>query len=315
MAKFCKWIANSKIYAANHPLASGLVVDHTWCHPFLIPDTYRDLVKSNVKAIIVGQSHGHQWSHYGMDEIVADYPTFTRYQHYGLPLEATSALDMCVTFGASSWDHVFPHQYWAGSAESIIDWDLETNTEHPIMGYLDDNTDINVCMHVWCSTLRSSTSAYVEGYLRAMEALEAAYPNVTFIYMTGHAQFRTDDTTVAYTDADGLRQHKNNAIIRNYCIAHHKILIDSADMDIYCPYLDGVIDPDNYTWVKENDRSTTTTYNGVEITESFSPVHLAGWGPYDGSPSYAHTSLIHCQMKSQALWKLFATLQGWRGMV
>ncbi len=290
------------------------LVDHTWCtSPALIPDTYRDLVKANVKAILVGQSHGHQFSHYGMDDIQTKHPTFTRHQHYGLPLDATSALDLCVTFGASAWDHVFPNQYWCGASESAIDWYLATYPEYIIAGHIEDNPDINVAMHTWCYQLRSSTSAFIVGYLYAMNKMEADYPEVTFLYQTAHAQFRTDDTTSGFSDTDGFRVHKNNELIRDYCFKNDRVLIDSADMDIYAPYTSGLVtDLDSNTWIKESDRTASgaITWDGISYNPAtFPTIHLAAWGPYDGI--YAHTTRTHNEAKARAIWNLFAVLQGW----
>lgn len=285
------------------------LVDHTWCYPFDISDTYRDLVKTNTKAVVVGQSHGHQFNHYGMDEIESEDSNFSYAYDDEFPISSSNDLNMVIAFDGEGRSHVYPHQYWCGASEMNVDWYLETYEEYIIAGHLDDNTDINVCMHVWCQQVRGSTSDYIEGYLYAMEQMETNYPDVTFLYMTGHAQFRADDEDCPYTDEDGFRMYKNSELVRDFCFANDKILVDTADMDIYCPY-DGGVDLAN-DWVKEDDRTLSSgTWNGDDYSGSTWPVvHLAGWGGYNGT--YAHTTLLHCQLKSQALWKIFAVLQGW----
>lgn len=50
-------------------------------------------------------------------------------------------------------------------------------------------------------------------YLSAMETLESAYPNVLFVYMTGHLDG---------TGPDGNLYRSNNQI-RDYCVAHDKV--------------------------------------------------------------------------------------------
>ena len=73
--------------------------------------------------------------------------------------------------------------------------------------YLDANLDVNVFMGsvVWSSKQR--TEENINTYLSLMTGLEDDYPNVTFVYMTGH------------TDGSGLmgNLHIRNEQIRTYC--------------------------------------------------------------------------------------------------
>ncbi len=54
-----------------------------------------------------------------------------------------------------------------------------------------------------------------------MTALEAAYPNITFVYMTGNAQSESSN-----------RYDRNNQI-RQYCVENNKVLFDFADLDCW----------------------------------------------------------------------------------
>ena len=59
-------------------------------------------------------------------------------------------------------------------------WAVETEK------YLRKNKDINVVMWSWCGQLSKGDDEFVQTYLEQMQALEDEFPNVIFIYMTGH---------------------------------------------------------------------------------------------------------------------------------
>ena len=62
------------------------------------------------------------------------------------------------------------------------DWAQKTRN------YLDNpaNSDVNVVMWSWCGQVSSASSATVTSYLDQMNQLESDYPDVKFVYMTGH---------------------------------------------------------------------------------------------------------------------------------
>ncbi|MHA1331663.1 MAG: hypothetical protein ACTSR2_11350 [Candidatus Hodarchaeales archaeon] len=75
--------------------------------------------------------------------------------------------------------------------------------------YLDnpDHSDVNVVMWSWCGQVSTATEEDISTYLTIMTELESEYPNIKFVYMTGH------------TDGSGLEGnlHIRNEQIRNYC--------------------------------------------------------------------------------------------------
>ena len=93
--------------------------------------------------------------------------------------------------------------------------------------YLDDpaNADVNVVMWSWCGQVSSASEANITTYLTLMSGLEEDYPDVRFVYMTGH------------TDGSGLtgNLHVRNQQIRDYCAANDKILYDFEDIESYDP--------------------------------------------------------------------------------
>ena len=73
-------------------------------------------------------------------------------------------------------------------------------------------SDINIVMWSWCSDVSIADSTDIVNYLANISLLESEYPNVTFIYMTGH---------VDGTGPDGNLHIRNNQI-RDYVRANDK---------------------------------------------------------------------------------------------
>ncbi|NIT61857.1 MAG: hypothetical protein GWN00_38355, partial [Aliifodinibius sp.] len=117
--------------------------------------------------------------------------------------------------------------------------------------YLNNHPECNVAMFSWCGGVSLSTEADIYVYLAKMTELEQDYPEVTFIYMTGHL----DGGGV-----DGGLYIRNN-VIRTYCLDNNKVLFDFADIESYDP--DGNFYPDDndacnwcYDWCASHDCPT-----------------------------------------------------------
>lgn len=69
-----------------------------------------------------------------------------------------------------------------------LTWATNTRT------YLDDasNSDVNVVVWSWCGGVSDNTTTGIQAYLDEMNTLEQEYPNVKFVYMTGHADIWED---------------------------------------------------------------------------------------------------------------------------
>jgi hypothetical protein len=88
------------------------------------------------------------------------------------------------------------------------------------------NAAVNVIMWSWCGQV---SGRYADGtlflaYLNPMKQLERDYPNVTFVYMTGHVDHWDDANNKAA-----------NQIIRDYCEANNKVLYDFSDIESHDP--------------------------------------------------------------------------------
>ena len=79
-------------------------------------------------------------------------------------------------------------------------------------------------MWSWCGQV-DGTEAEINTYLTLMNQLEQDFPNVKFVYMTGH---------LIGTGASGNVNQRNEQI-RNYARNHNKILFDFADIESYDP--------------------------------------------------------------------------------
>ncbi len=151
-------------------------------------------------------------------------------------------------------------------------------------GALALNNNLNVVMWSWCAGVEDNTETGINIYLNAMNQLESDYPNVTFVYMTGHL--------------DGTGPSGNlyirNQQIRDYCTTNNKILFDFADIESFDP------DGNNYP----NDNYDCTWCND--------------WCQTNNCPSCTgvdcpHSHCFNCYLKGKAFWWMMARVAGWSG--
>jgi len=157
--------------------------------------------------------------------------------------------------------------------------------------YLNAHSDVNVIMWSWCGQADGSEED-IETYLDLMSELEEDYPNVRFVYMTGH------------TNGRGLtgNLHLRNQQIRDYCEAHNKILFDFEDIESY--------DPDG-KYFGDKNVTDSCAYTGGNWAIEWQNSHTQGVDWYD-CPS-AHSEPLNANLKAYAAWWLFARLAGWDG--
>ncbi|UJG44074.1 MAG: hypothetical protein K9W46_02575 [Candidatus Heimdallarchaeum endolithica] len=158
-----------------------------------------------------------------------------------------------------------------------------------------NNKDVNVIMWSWCGQLSwMSEEELVNHYLTPMSILEQEFPDVTFVYMTGH------------TDGTGLEGnlHQRNEQIREFCKENNKVLYDFADIESY--------DPDGNYYGDKNVSDDCSWNNGTHSGNwaiEWQNTHEEGVDWYNcGS---AHSQPLNANLKAYSAWWLWATLAGW----
>ncbi|UCG86453.1 MAG: hypothetical protein JSW71_21565 [Gemmatimonadota bacterium] len=149
---------------------------------------------------------------------------------------------------------------WANTTRAFLD-------AHP--------GEYNVVMWSWCGGVSDNTEAGIDTYLNAMAQLEADYPDVIFVYMTGHL----DGT------GPGGNLYARNNQIRSFTEAHDKVLFDFADIESY--------DPGGNYYPDASD--------ACEWCAAWCAAHTC-----PGCGSCAHSHCFNCYLKGKAFWWMMA---------
>ncbi len=288
------FLANNTAKAANPNLA--VVIDHNCTDITAIPQSAIEQAKASLHIAYGHTSHGSQLIT-GMNGLI----TFANGGGKGLSLPTNIfAWNEGGTGGALHLDDYA----MAGDVGYYPQW---VDNTIAYLGPPDANTgrgsthpQTNVIIWSWCGQASSRTEqTMIDTYLAPMTQLEANYPGVVFVYMTGHL------------DGTGETGNLNlrNQQIRNYCIANSKVLYDFADIESYDP--DQLV---NYmqlacldTCYYDSDGNGSRDKNWALDWQGS---HTEGVDWYNCSP--AHTEALNGNQKAYAAWWLWAWLGGWR---
>lgn len=150
--------------------------------------------------------------------------------------------------------------------------------------------NINVVIWSWCGGVSGNSASDISAYLTAMDQLEQDFPQVRFIYMTGHL------------DGSGSsgNLHTRNEQIRTFARTYGKTLFDFADIETY--------DPDGTSHLADGS-------DACEWCSSWCSGHTCG--AYATSctndSDCAHSHCFNCYQKGKAFMWLLARLVGWEG--
>jgi hypothetical protein len=254
-----------------------ILVNHLSTRLASIPDLYLRKAKRELRIAYGHTSHGSQLVD-GMQGLAN-----TRGVTYAVnQTGADSALILFDTPFAGASDLGNP---------DLSSWAAATRT------YLDAHANINVIIWSWCGQVSSASAADIDTYLSLMSGLEKSYPNVHFIYMTGHL------------DGTGLagNLHLRNEQIRAYCRDNKKALYDFADIESYDPsgtYFGDKSPNDNCDY--DSDGNGSVDKNWATAWQIAHPGEWYGCGA-------AHTQPLNANQKAYAAWWLWARLVGWNG--
>ena len=274
----CAWALMSSVVLAQSPI----IIDHNCTDIGSVPMSWIEQAQANFRIWYGHTSHGSQLTS-GMSTLQALHPEYD----YN-----TTGAGGALTYVETSPDLGHPYEYDPGPPA----WVTAT------INHLEDpGNDTNIVMWSWCGGASDDWGPNgMQPYFDEMQALETAYPNVTFIYMTGHLDGSGTDGTL----------HQNNEEIRAFCNANNKILFDFENIERFDP--DGLVD---YLALWATDGCEYDT-NGDE-----NPWGDGNWATewctaHPGSElcascSCAHSEPLNCNQKGRAFWWMMARIAGW----
>ncbi|MDY0196519.1 MAG: T9SS type A sorting domain-containing protein [Tenuifilaceae bacterium] len=272
--------------------SQAFIINHNSTKILQIPEAAIETAKQNLHIAYGHTSHGSQLI-FGMNDLIA----FMNGNGYTNNLYAWNnggtdgALDLHDE--AMSGD-VGYYPDWVNNTRSYLgDPDPETGRG------TGENEDVNVIIWSWCGQVASqSESSMISNYLAPMTELEADYPGIKFVYMTGHL------------DGSGASGNLNlrNEQIRAYCNDNNKILYDFADIESYDP--DGETD---YMALMANDNCDYDSDDNGSLDKNWATEwqnsHAVDTDWYECYA--AHSQALNGNLKAYAAWWLWASIAGW----
>jgi len=272
--------------------ADPIIVDHACTDLTAIPQSELEAAKANLVIAYGHTSHGSQITT-GMSGLVG----FANGGGLGMSLPTDF-----FAWNNGGIDGALDLEEGDGYGDGWMDHDCGyyPNWVDETREYLDDpsHSDVNVIIWSWCGQAAGRTEAtMISTYLAPMTQLELDYPDVTFVYMTGHADGSGETGNL----------HLRNQQIRQYCIDNDKVLFDFYDIECYDP-------DDNYYGDKDVNDNCDYDSDGNGSLDSnwaidWQNAHTENVDWY--TCSSAHSQPLNANRKAYAAWWLWARLAGW----
>jgi len=263
-------------------IAQPIIIDHNDCDITTLTQAAMQKAKDNLHIGYGHTSHGSQITD-GMTGLVG----FANGGGKGLSLPT----NFFAWNNGGSGGALDLHDYaMGGDVGYYPDWVNNTRT------YLNNaaNADVNVIMWSWCGQVDDKYAAGTlnSEYLTPMNQLEQDYPNVHFVYMTGHVDHWDDANNKAANQA-----------IRDYCAANNRILFDFADIESH--------DPDGTYYAFPHD--DCTYYSSASDSTADGNWATAWQGSHTNGVDWytcgsAHSQPLNANMKAYAAWALFSEI-------